>query len=537
MTRLTVLVSGAWSESRVLTLPVDVYSPDGTVLARGIASPTMPAHFELRTSNGHELERVYVLGTLPNGAILQQRVELIGEQAQATLRLGDDSPHEWLEWVTQFRSLGHLHARSQSEAVAPRRIGKVWMTLWLLEEGRWEAKKVEALAQQRDVGMQQIVLEVPNKPHLLQIGGEEVAWRLVSLPPGGPVRIALTRRADEGGDALEITIGRSQPDNELIMSYLARGAVSEADRLAEAWHVADLMLHDKHDDPVSAAAGAYLLLKNRRLERRTRWVDNLVNLFPFMSDGAIVSAALAAQRDGVTASEIRSKIDLALARGFPIFSMGISLLVETMAAVHRGKKESKRFHMAYLAAQAYARAQCSKGAYFAFYGKSPAEPAWTQIYGVEGQALANRASAEFTQAVVYARPLGGVQAGKFGRTRVALPRAPVSAQVVKNLRVEELLVDGSNVPSAEASLEQYFPPDKLFRLTRELGVQLIETNFLREFSAGSERTPVKAAPKAAAPAPREVISSGSVKKIRRQTAKYWRDERSTHAISVFAGDE
>lgn len=537
MTRLTVSVSGSWSDSRLLTLPVDVYAPDGSILASGTASPNQPGRFELFERQGLPWDRVHVLGKLPNGSSIQQTVELRGNRAEATLHLGDESPHEWLQWVTPFRSLGHLRSAAESGAVSNRRIGKVWMTLWSLREGRWEAQGLRPVEHQRDNGMQQLVFDVPQFPHLLQIGGEEVAWRLVSLPPGGPVRVALTRSVAEEGDALDITVGRAEPDNELIMSYLARGAVAEADRLAEAWDAADLLLYEKKQDPVSAAAGAYVLLRNRRLQHRRDWVANLVKWFPYMADGAIVAAALALQREGAKESEVRSLIDLALGRGLPIFSMGASLLVETMAAVHRGKRETKRFHAAYLAAQAYARARCSRGAYFAFYGKSPAEPSWTPIYGQEGNAVDRPSSAvETGDAVVYARPVGGIQAGRLGRTRVALPRAPVSPQVVQELYVETRRLD-----EAVATTTRPRSAERLFQRTVDLGIPKMETRFLQEFSVGSERGAPQVERETLArrrlKLPVELVTDSPVKSARRQTAKYWREERLSHAVTVFDGDE
>lgn len=525
MTRLTVSVSGQWHESRLLTLPVDVYAPDGTLLASGTASPGRPAYFELPQRQDRQRNRAYVLGKLPNGTILQQTAELNDELAEATLRLGDESPHEWLQWVTPFHSLDHLRNRGDASKQSSRRIGKVWMTLWGLHGGRWKGQEVEAVERHRDDGMQQWVLDVPSSSQLLQIGGEEVAWRLVSLPPGGRVRVALTRTAGEKGDSLDITVGRSQPDNELIMSYLARGAIAEAGRLGEVWNAADLVLYAKKRDPVAAAAGAYLLLKNRRLQARRKWVDNLVEWFPHLPDGAIVSAALALQRDDATEFEIRTKLDLALNRGLPVFAMGATVLVETMAAVHRGKRETKRFHAAYLAAQAYARARCSNGAYLAFYGKSPAEPSWTPIYGLQNQPSGNPASASPADTVVYSRPWGGIQAGKFGSTRVALPRAPVNRELVEALRVKSNRLE--NVPG------QLQVVDPLFHHSVNRGVPIIETSFLQEFSVPSERGEELVAHDALAPS-REVPhikQEGS--SAPRQTAKYWRQERLKHATTVF----
>src|SRR5690606_27171145 len=142
-----------------------------------------------------------------------------------------------------------------------------------------------------------------------------------------------------------ITVGRINPDNELIMSYLARGAVAEAERLAEVWQAAD-SASCQDADPVSAAAVAYVLLKSRRLQAQRQWLANLELRFPYLPDGAIVAAAFALQQATANESEIRTLIDAALGRGLPMFAMGASLLVETMAAVHRGKRESRRFHTA-----------------------------------------------------------------------------------------------------------------------------------------------------------------------------------------------
>ena len=52
-----------------------------------------------------------------------------------------------------------------------------------------------------------------------------------------------------------------------------------------------------------------------------------------------------------------------------------------MAAIHRGKFETRVFRAAYQGARAYLQAQTSKGTYFAFYGRSPTEPSSMRIFG------------------------------------------------------------------------------------------------------------------------------------------------------------
>ena len=384
MRRLTVQIHGDDNESRLLALPFDVYGPGGEPLGQGVVSPTEPTVVDLAPA-ADKMLRAHVVATRPDGEQLQASVRLQDGENTAILHVGTDSPHEWLQWVTPFRSLEHLTPRGLSAgagASTRRRVGKVWVTVWELDLKRWRATDLRPQEQMSSDGARLLVLDVPGRPHLLQVGGDEVAWRLIALPPGGQARVALTRRAAESGDTIDVTVGRKRPVNDLIMSYLSSGAVIAADRLAEAWQAADLLLYMKMEDPVSAAAAAYVLLKMNRLEPRRTWVTNLVNWFSYLADGPIVAAALELQRPGgADVERARELIDTALERGVPLFAMGLSVLVETMAAVHRGKEETMWFQAQYQAARAFLQARASKGAYTSFYGRSPAEPSWTRLFG------------------------------------------------------------------------------------------------------------------------------------------------------------
>jgi hypothetical protein len=253
MKQLIVSVPGAYSDERLLTVPFDVLGPDGELLANGIASPINHEAIVLEDN----VQRVHVVARLPNNQCVQRVCRLDSEVNVVQIPIVTDSPHEWLQWVTPFRSLSHLRSQQSGQQSEPvRRIGQVWMTLWALRNGSWAAEDVTPNEQMRDMGMRQVSLDIPDGQHLLQVGGDSVAWRLVSLPPRGLVRVALTRSTTNEGDSIDVTVGRSHPMNELIMSYLTRGAAMEASLLGDNWKAADLMLYEKLDDPVSAAAGA-----------------------------------------------------------------------------------------------------------------------------------------------------------------------------------------------------------------------------------------------------------------------------------------
>lgn len=385
MATLTVHVNGTRDDDRVLAMMFDVVAPDGRMLAQGTASPNKPATVQLPDIG---VQRVHVIGYSPNGRTSEQAYTYEPGWPNNDVYLSPaSSPHEWLQWVTPFRSLSHL----QDRAGPKRAIGRVWMVLWEFREEGWAARPFDGLDYAGDTGMREVHIDVPKAPHLLQVGGDEVAWRFVSLPPGAKVRVALTRNRslDPDFDSVEVTVGRVDPKNELIMSYLSRGAEVEAARLGEVWESADLALYEKVEDPISAAAGAYLLFKMGRLEARRSWVENLVRWSPGLADGPIIAAALTLQCCGDHEETVRQYLNLAISRGVPLFSLGISMLVETMAAVHRGAEETQAFKAGYLLARAYNQAHASSGAYFSFYGKSPAQPSWIKYRGAADAPVAD----------------------------------------------------------------------------------------------------------------------------------------------------
>jgi hypothetical protein len=469
---VTMPVPGDLSDARLLALPFNVYGPNGEPVGHGVVSPREPATVILAEA-ANDMPRVHVVALRPDGEQLQSSTKLEDGSNGVTLDAGANSPHEWLRWVTPFRSLEHLNSpvfRGDVQ-VRARRVGPVWVTVWALRAGRWVATDMRPQEQLRGDGARLIVLDVPAFPHVLQVGGDDVAWRLVSLPPQGQVQIALTRRAAEDGDSIDVTVGRTNPVNELIMSYLTSGAATEADRLAEAWHAADVALYKKMEDPVSAAAGAYVLLKMNRLDDRRLWVTNLVNWFPDLADGPIVAAALALQRKNPDQQRVRKYIAQAMERGLPVFSMGLSILVETMAAIHRGKSESKSFQMRYQAARAYLQARALKGAYFSFYGRSPAEPSWTRLYGNanEPAPLANEPRLGIGQAID--------RSADFGTIAPSLERALIKS--TKSTSTDDLLRLGFS--------RQYgLPAEEGLHLFREVGANALGLDTLSMPADGSD---------------------------------------------------
>ncbi|HGW5375678.1 TPA: hypothetical protein ACNIJL_004708 [Pseudomonas aeruginosa] len=548
MQRLRVRVNSAGA---LLALPVEIYTPSGSLIDSGVASSWYENTFDLdlRKSSQVErpLERVYVFAKLPGGTTIQEVVELNAGGGEAILNATEQSPYAWLEWVTPFRSLQHLSGEQANHPMGPsvgtsRRIGKVWATLWQFQDQRWEATEVHFDSLRGSRGIRQLTIDVPRRPHLLQLGGEELAWRLVSLPPGERVNIALTPSPQEtGGDALDITVGRQYPDNELVMSYLSRGALPEVSQLAEFMQIADRMLHDKFDDPISAVAGGYVLLRTGQLDRRERWLRNLERHFSYIADVKILKAALAREQEGVPENSIRQMLLDSLEIGLPIFSLGMTLLIDSMAAMHRGERENKQFHRAFLAVQAYVRARCSTGAYLAFHGKSPAEPLWSPIYGTEQSGAATPVSQGSSAPVFMRRPKGSPRSVRYGATSVTLPSAPVSGQMLEtsheSLKTPQPIVESDHWLSV-SDLPKTVRDQA--RLIKDVAVPSFEILRIPEYLAAkeveSEKQTVDDALAIQTRSP--AVKLESVTESRpKQNAQYWKKARVTHSVSVMDEDE
>lgn len=384
---LIVKVGASSKDDKLFTLAIEVHASDGTLLKEGVASPQEPFRARLAWQS-----RIHLLTRLPGGERLQKSVDIDAALTIVTVDIltAVGSPHEWLRWAASFRDLGHLmpdsalgfrSAPGSDAKVARMAIGGVWALLWEFRGKEWIPSKLKPISTNVDRGMRQIEFVLPKRAHLLQIGGESVSWRLVSLPSGGAARVAFTESQPGVDDTVQLTIGRQTPGEEVVMEYLARGALPAAAQLEALWHPAERLMQGKHDDAIGAAAGAYVMLRIGRLEERNDWAQRLVDVAPWMADGPIIAAAVALRLDPPDTALARSRISQALHRGLPVFGMGLDLLVETMTRLHRGRSEDRTFRDAFVAMQGYLQAKASRHSYLSFFGETPTRPSCAQLRG------------------------------------------------------------------------------------------------------------------------------------------------------------
>ncbi len=506
MNTLSIRVSGEERDARLSTIPFKVLSSYGAVLYEGFADTArQDISFQLPSDGADDV--VHVATMLPNGQRKTVPVNLVDGRGEVVL-LDRPVPDPVLGWVNTFRALDHLEHALQTES-EDHPLKDVWMTLWRFVGGNWNADHLSFETQLRDDDVRQICLDVPDELQILQLGGSRLAWRLIVLPPRSrSVRVALTRKKSYDDESVDVTVARSNPTNELIMSYLAGGAFDVVGKLGALWGIADEALYLKDEDPVAAAAGAYVLYRLNRLDGKESWVENLDERFPFMADGGILRAAIELRRDDPDIDRARLLVQRALRRGLPVFRIGASILVEIMAYLHRGGRrvpgkrsgdvETKRFHDSYLAAQAYLGAEVKSGIYYSFYGRSPVLPSWEKEFGSPETPSKVSKRHFLPPSVSY----GGVRVYLEGAASGSSPGAAETAGGFGSLGADRM-----GYALSEAS-EVHLPPSRIFGFDRTSETLNVDSTMVE--------VEVSAKP--------------------RRTRSFWRDQRLNYAVGLSSDD-
>lgn len=221
---------------------------------------------------------------------------------------------------------------------------------------------------------------------LLQLGGEQMSWRFISLPGGGFTRVLFTpsNQSETHGDPLKVVVTGFRTQAESLLEFLARDAMRAADTLAPQTLAVDLF-HCKFADPVSAVAGAYYLLRRGDWESvPLSWFDTLSTYFSWLPDTALLYCARLL-RDGVQGpSNITLALGLlarSLEKGWPVYQEGLTVLQEVFVTL-RGQPGLLDPLVEKIQAVLSARAWA--GAATSFYGLEPNTPTATRWVGMPG---------------------------------------------------------------------------------------------------------------------------------------------------------
>ncbi len=189
----------------------------------------------------------------------------------------------------------------------------------------------------------------PPQPDLIQVAQPGRAPLNAVLPswlprslgeynPLGGCQVVVRPR----GSAYSLEVFLENVRSESLLRYNQRSQTAQANLAAQNFELnedrhlmsmAEDGLKDKIRDPLTAAAGAYTLLRLNDLEHLHNWTRNLMDWFPWLPDGIPIYAEHMA-RLGKHAEALEALLRLP-ERGLPFFSDGLSYAVDRLRFYRR----------------------------------------------------------------------------------------------------------------------------------------------------------------------------------------------------------
>lgn len=214
---------------------------------------------------------------------------------------------------------------------APRR--HLWARLWL---GSLTAAWTDIVDVQPD-GAVRTHLSTGPGPYAVQVGGPDVAWRVVRLPPSYGATLVVERSDDETGfdDAVHVGVEGTSPLASSMLRYLQTGQLDAAQVVApELVQQAQRLFQDKMASPEGAAAAGYFLLRVGQQESIADWPANFAAWFGWLPDSSVIHAWQLLRRPGVPDRDLaRLRLLQAADAGVPCYTEGLRLLLQGLQAL------------------------------------------------------------------------------------------------------------------------------------------------------------------------------------------------------------
>ena len=374
MSTLTIeldLVTGS-AFSSALPLPVRVLDSEGGLIAEAVVS----AHQSAQVAIPSEYRLVFVRLEWPSGRDDVKRVEV---PPDGTVRVQFDyqgsNQDEWSAWATSRLSKAEASSlQGQGEPGTPiDQFRDVWLRLWKFQRGTWTQQPVQPTEKYRNAAAKQVDFTLSqNTCWCLQLGGDSVPWRVVSLP-GGECRVLLTpnESTDPRKEPLKVIVTGFRADVEAQLEFLSRDSIRATKSLGN-FELLRTSNADGSRDPVALIAAAYVALRTGDAQSPLlEWLEGLATELAWSADAAIARCAWLLRRGQIDVTQTNSLLLGCLARGLPMFAEGLYLLQE-VASLVRASSDSTARHLRHIEMLAAARAWA--GSALSFYGVLPDTP-------------------------------------------------------------------------------------------------------------------------------------------------------------------
>lgn len=325
---------------------------------------------------------------LPSGRAFEKVINIEpGVPVSVSIPVHEASPHEGHEWAYVSRDIAALGDGLLSEDT----FGGMWARLWSRTPGApWMVEPLENpgdLSDDED-GVSFSLNTRAGAQMMLQVGGDNVPWKLAVLPPDKTTMILIRPATGPAGRVhpVELVVSSQDWQLESLLSLLGRGKTDKAEDLLDKNGLAqeaEQRLFSKVTDPYGAMIGGYALLHLQALERMHHWAANLANWFDWIPDGAVIhgwqqfelarEAPDDASREQLI-GEARTSFLEAQQRGVPIIAEGVRRLRDGLLMFHSNDKSDQEVKDALARVGGYTAAVDFTASTTVFTGAHPDEP-------------------------------------------------------------------------------------------------------------------------------------------------------------------
>ena len=145
------------------------------------------------------------------------------------------------------------------------------------------------------------------------------------------IEVLLNLRQSPTGSAVSVAV--RDPAVGAGLGYLSSGSLEKA---AVVLTDIESMLYSKVSNPLAAAAGGYVLIgteSSGKPQQWDKWLANLREWFPYLSDGAILWGArrLRTAKTQSQVDEARHALLEGYGRGLPVYTLGLTWLIDGLS--------------------------------------------------------------------------------------------------------------------------------------------------------------------------------------------------------------
>lgn len=347
--------------------------------------------------SGHEQQEVEVApgkylirASLPSGERIKVKTTVAADEQKQVVLSPPASDHSWLQWQ---HFLGNAYA---TPARSPFLFQSTWLRLWTYHNQTWSVDALPLQASGQDQAVINYCLDVSDaaaqQVRVLQLGGTQVPWRFVALPPASRLEVLIgpAQESAEGdhtpGDTLSVAIASHNWNAETLLRYVASGNLESAKIVGKDLANAEALLSEKLTNPMGAAIAGYYLLRVGAVERLQQWAAHFANQFNWLPDALIIHAWQLLQQPQPNLELAEQRLLQASERGIPLYSRGLRLLFDGLQLFQKQPVVQPELDRAIAQSiktiQPYAAAVNWAQPLTTFYGETPDRPLLSAPIGV-----------------------------------------------------------------------------------------------------------------------------------------------------------